>query len=174
MILANIRKSKKISLWKKLVNPILLLMLGLITGVVIKLLDLYTTNLGNVFSELSVWIMIGTMISVFSASPWRAGLNVFVYSIGMLTTYYICAELFNAVWSKGIAFGWLAFSLILPILAFATWYAKGKGFIATILRIGIIAVMLVSAEILFGIGVADILIAIITALILFTGNKSKS
>lgn len=173
MIFANIRRSKRISLWKKLINPILMLLLGLMTGVVIMLLDLFTTNLGNVFSELTVWIMIGVCISIFSASPWRAGINLFVYSIGMLTTYYITAELLGTVWGKSFAYVWAAFALILPILAFVTWYAKGRGFIAGVLRIGIIAVMLISANTFSGFRFYDVVIIIITAIMLFTGNKSR-
>lgn len=172
MIFAGIRKPKRISLWKKLINPVFMLLLGLMTGVGIKLLDIYTNNLGNVFSELTVWFLIGICISVFSASPLRAGLNLFVYSIGMLTTYYITAQLLDAVWGKSFAYGWAAFALILPILAFVTWYAKGRGFIAGVLRIGIVAVMIISS-ILFSFGISDLVIIIIAVIILFTGNKSR-
>lgn len=45
------------------------LLAGLAVGAGIRLLDIYTTNLGNVFSQLSVWILICTALAVFSPNP---------------------------------------------------------------------------------------------------------
>ena len=72
----------------------------------IKLLDIYTTNLGNIFSQVSVWIFLCTLISVYSNSAIRAAVNVFGFCMGMLLTYYITAEMTASVYSLTFVYGW--------------------------------------------------------------------
>ena len=62
----------------------LLLCAGLAAGVGIKLLDIFTQNPGNLFSQLSVWIFLCTLIAAGSRSPLRAGAYVFQFAAGML------------------------------------------------------------------------------------------
>lgn len=47
-----------------MVRAAVMLGAGLAVGVIIRFFDLYTTNLGNMFSELSVWVFLGTVIAV--------------------------------------------------------------------------------------------------------------
>ena len=77
--------------------PLLIFLFGAALGVASKLLDIYTSNLGNIFSQMSIWILLGTLIAIFSKTKGKAALNVFVFCIGMLITYYITAELTNSV-----------------------------------------------------------------------------
>lgn len=87
---------------KKLLNTILIFILGVSLGILSKWLDslsLYdsipfhrfieTIDLGNILSELPIWILIGTAISVFSKSPKRASLNVFLFFLGMNISYHM-------------------------------------------------------------------------------------
>ena len=50
----------------KIFNPIIIFIIGLILGIVSKLFDIYTEILGNIFSEFAVWILFGTLISIYS------------------------------------------------------------------------------------------------------------
>lgn len=160
---------KQVSPRGKLIHSTAITAAGLITGIVIKLLDIYTTNLGNVFSQLSVWILICSAIAVYSSTPKRAAVNVFSFCAGMLATYYLTAELTESPYSSVFICGWAAFSLFSPIFAFFTWYAKGKGIISKLLTIGIICVMLIAATVLFdGIRFSDLIIAVLTAVVLLT------
>ena len=43
----------------KILNPVIIFMIGLILGIVSKLFDIYTEILGNIFSEFSIWILFG-------------------------------------------------------------------------------------------------------------------
>lgn len=72
--------------------------LGFGLGVLSRLLDIYTQNLGNIFSQFAVWILIGTAISVYSSTNKKAMPNVWALCIGMLITYY-CRRL---KWQNGI------------------------------------------------------------------------
>lgn len=87
---------------KKLLNTILIFILGVSLGILSKWLDslsLYDSipfhrfiesiDLGNILSELPIWILIGTAISVFSKSPKRASLNVFLFFLGMNISYHM-------------------------------------------------------------------------------------
>ena len=49
---------------KVILNPIGMFVSGLILGIISRLLDIYTDNLGNIFSQMAIWILIGTLISI--------------------------------------------------------------------------------------------------------------
>jgi len=52
---------------RRIVNPLSMLCFGLAIGAAARLLDIFTTNLGEVFSQMAVWILMGTLI------PFTAG-----------------------------------------------------------------------------------------------------
>lgn len=66
-----------------MVRAAVMLGAGLAVGVIIRFFDLYTTNLGNMFSEVSVWVFLGTVISVRSRTPFQAAGAVFGFCFGM-------------------------------------------------------------------------------------------
>lgn len=159
--------SAKLPFSKALPNTLLIMLFGVLIGIAAKLFDIYTTNLGNVFSQMSVWIFICAVIAAFSCSPFRAAVNVFLFCIGMLAAYYVTAELLSSVYSMQFVYGWVLFSLLSPVLGFCTWYARGSGVIPKIITAGIIIVMLVAAAVLFDkIRISDIIIAVITGIVL--------
>ncbi|SHL23000.1 hypothetical protein SAMN02745136_04414 [Anaerocolumna jejuensis DSM 15929] len=167
--------NKNVPIGKKIVHSIGVLIIGLILGVSIKLLDIHTNNLGNIFSQMSVWILFGTIIAVYSSTPKRASVNAFLFCIGMLATYYLTAELTGSTYSWAFIYGWSVFSFFSPIFAYITWYAKGGRWVANLLAIGIILVMLTVSIMLFDkIRLSDIIIAILTAVVLFTGKPLRT
>lgn len=152
---------------KALFHTVLIAEVGVFLGVIAKLLDIYTSNLGNIFSQMSVWIFLCVVIAVLSSTPFRAAINVFSFCIGMLVAYYITAELTSSVYSMLFIYGWTVFAFLSPALGFCTWYAKGKGLISKIIFVCIILVMLLAAAILFDkIRAADIVFTVLTGFIL--------
>lgn len=148
--------------------PILLFLSGAVLGIVSKLLDLYTSNLGNIFSQMSIWILLGSLIAIFSKTKGRAALNVFVFCVGMLITYYITAEVTSSVYGMTFIYGWAAFSLCSPIFAWFTWMTKEKGVFPKVVSIGILLVtLLVSVVVFSGPRVYDIVILLALAYFLF-------
>ena len=67
---------------KIILNPASMLLIGLLSGVVSRLLDLYTTNLGNIFSQLAIWILFGVLIAIYSSTKRAAVFNVFPFLRG--------------------------------------------------------------------------------------------
>ena len=123
--------------------------IGLILGIISRLLDIYTQNLGEIFSQMAIWILLGTLISIYSKTKKMAMMNIFPFCIGMLITYYIVAIITHGVYSRSFIIGWTIFALCSPIFAFFTWMAKEKGIIPKIISIGIIIVCVLSRIILF-------------------------
>ena len=153
---------------KSIIDPILLFIFGAVLGVVSKLLDIHTSNLGNIFSQMSIWILLGTLIAIFSKTKGKAALNVFVFCIGMLITYYITAELTNSVYGMTFIYGWAAFSVCSPVFAILTWMTKEKGVLGKIISFGILVVTLTVSMVVFdGPRVYDIVIVLVLAYVLF-------
>ena len=121
--------------------------LGLLLGIVARLLDIYTTNLGNIFSQFAIWILIGVVISIYSESK-KAMINIFPFCIGMLISYYVTAELTNAVYSWNFIKGWTIFSCLSPLFAYFTWKTKEEGLFAKFISIGLILVTIIGNYIL--------------------------
>lgn len=153
---------------KNKLTPAMMFLFGAALGVVSKLLDIYTSNLGNIFSQMSIWILLGTLIAIFSKSKGKAALNVFVFCIGMLITYYVTAELTNSVYGMTFIYGWAAFSVCSPIFAWFTWMTKEKGALGKIISFGILLVTLTVSMVVFdGPRVYDIVIMLVLAYFLF-------
>lgn len=85
---------------KKIVHPFAMLCFGLIIGIISRLLDIFTTNLGEIFSQMAIWILLGTLISIYSKTARKAMLNVLTFCLGMLLTYYLVAALSHGVYAK--------------------------------------------------------------------------
>lgn len=153
---------------KSIIDPIFLFIFGAVLGVVSKLLDIHTSNLGNIFSQMSIWILLGTLIAIFSKTKGKAALNVFVFCIGMLITYYITAELTNSVYGMTFIYGWAAFSVCSPVFAILTWTTKEKGVLGKIISFGILVITLTVSMVVFdGPRVYDIVIMLVLAYFLF-------
>lgn len=117
--------------------------------VVSRLLDIYTQNLGEIFSQMAIWILLGTLISVYSETAKKAALNVFPFCVGMLITYYAVAVTTHGVYGTNFIIGWTLFALCSPILAALAWKSKEKGIFPWVVRVGIVAVSALSSVLLF-------------------------
>ncbi len=140
-------------------NPPVMLAAGLGLGVIARLLDIYTENLGKIFSQMAVWILMGTWISIYSKTAKKAMLNVLPFCLGMLITYYTVAVITHGVYSKAAIVGWTVFALCSPIMAYFAWMTKEKGIFPKIISISILAVSVLSSVLLFdGFRIYDLII----------------
>ena len=158
----------------KILNPIIIFIIGLMLGIVSKLFDIYTEILGNIFSEFAVWILFGTLISIYSDNKKKAMINVFLFCIGMLITYYLTAHITHSVYGWTFIKGWTIFACVSPIFSYFTWMTKEKGFLPLIIRIGIIGVSIFSSMFLFTFDIFDLIINLILIYFLFFKKIKRS
>ena len=140
---------KNKAMTRRILNPFTMLCFGLAIGVAARLLDIFTTNLGEIFSQMAVWILMGTLISIHSRTAKQAMVNVLAFCLGMLLTYYVVAALSHGVYSMEFIIGWTVFALCSPVMAYLAWLTKERGLFPKIVRVGIIAVSILSSIALF-------------------------
>lgn len=176
---------------KKIINTILIFLLGILLGIFSKWLDnlgindaiwwqhiLGILDLRNVFSYVGIWMFLAITISVFSRTPLRASLNVFLFFVGMTVSYHLYTIMFSGFNPKSYMMIWYGITAITPILAFICWYAKGNNKISIMISSGILAVMLIES---FSIGlgyfyfksVIDTLLFLGTMTVLYTKPKNS-
>ena len=152
----KIRKpSKNVSLNRQIVITLGIILLGFFLGVLQKWIDgtgsstlptiLQQLDIGNYFGRLAIWILIGTIISVYSESPLRAAINAFFFFISMLTGYYLYCNYILGFLPRAYMIMWIVIAFASIFMAYICWYAKGEGFIAIIISSVIIGVLLAQA-----------------------------
>ena len=158
----------KRSVQEKFLNPAVMLLLGLLLGAASRLFDLYTVLLGDIFSRMAIWILLGTLIAVYSPTKKRAMLNILPFCLGMLVTYYAVAILTKGVYGRAYIIGWTVFALFSPLLAYLTWMTKQPGVWPKLIAAGVLGVSLYSSLFLFGgFHLYDAVINLLLAYILF-------
>lgn len=154
-VLNDIRNAKNpISNIRKILNTIGLLFLGIALGTFSKYLDFRQAELssvlkainealdiGNFLGRFAIWVLIALCISIYSNSAIRASINVFVFFVGMISSYYLYSNYIAGFFPRSYAMIWFGFTAVSPLLAFVCWYAKGKSKPAFILSELILAVL---------------------------------
>ena len=152
----KIRKpSKKVSLNCQIAITLGIILLGFLLGVFQKWIDgtggsslpliLQQLDIGNYFGRLAIWILLGTIISMYSESPMRAAINTFFFFISMLAGYYIYCNYVLGFLPRTYMMMWIVITFVSFFMAYICWYAKGEGFIAIFISSMIIGVLLAQA-----------------------------
>ena len=80
------------------------------------------------------------MLAIYSRSSIRASLNVLVFFVGMVSSYYLYSNFVAGFFPKSYAMIWVGLTFISPLLAFICWYTKGISKVSFILSAVIIAI----------------------------------
>ncbi len=126
-----------------ILHPVTMADIGLFTGFLVKLLDVYCyaqyfgTSLSDIFSQAGVWVVIGMAISLYSRTTKLAMLNIFLFCAGMLLTYYITAHITNSVYGWSFIKAWAAFACFSPVMAWLARLTRNPGPLALVLKCGV-------------------------------------
>ena len=187
--LNKIRQPERLSRQKKVINSIIIFALGVALGVISKVLDETASNLlplfierldlANFFSRMGIWLFIGICISVFSKTPLRAALNVLLFFVGMVGSYYLYTVLFAGFYPKAYVMIWAALTLASPFLAAVCWYAKGTHIVSVILS-SVLAAMMMRQAFAFGFwyfdirNILELILLILTLVVLYKKPKQMA
>lgn len=153
---------------KRLLTPLSTLIAGLVLGAAARLFDIYCQTLGEIFSQMAVWILLGTLIAIYSPTRKAAMLNILPFCIGMLLTYYATAMITRGVYSWSFILGWTVFALLSPVMACLAWTTKQRGALAKIIGAGIVLASVLSSVLLFDhLRVYDLIIDGLLAYLIF-------
>ena len=156
-----LRKTRKpetnIPLSPKIICSVFILLLGTGLGIFSKWLDnlaisdsiwwnhiLEILDLGNVFSSLAIWLLIALAIAVYSKTPVRAGLNVFLFFAGMCISYHLYTIVFSGFDPQNYMKLWYGLTLCSPLAAFICWYGKGKTALSLAIDIAVLGGMILA------------------------------
>ncbi len=152
------RPDADISMRTKVIVSVIIAAAGALLGILQKWLDsqsvnelpslLQTIDITNYFGRSSFWIFASAVIAAWSSSPVRAGINVFLFLMGMVGSYYLYCSVFSGFLPVSYMMIWAAIAVISPLPAFFCWYARGKGKFAVTISAGILGVLLAQAVIL--------------------------
>ena len=98
---------------------------------------------------LDTLLHVGTLIAIYSPTKVRAMLNVLLFCLGMLLTYYVTAVITHGVYGRSFIIGWTVFALCSPIMALLTWMTKERGAFPKVIAVGIVAVSVLSSIVMF-------------------------
>lgn len=162
-----LREKKRIPLIENVKYAMIVLLLGCILGFLAKWFDLHVEMLGTIFSEWSVWIVIGVIITMKCESPLRTVVYMFLFCMGMLNVYYAMAVQVDAIWNIHFAYTWGLFAVGISLASYFVWYAKGDGMIANVLKIMILLGMFLGQFLLYRVRAWDFGMMIIVGYILY-------
>ena len=153
-MLEKIRKPVFTNKRSKIINAALMFGLGVALGIFAKWMDnlsidntifwqnfLETLDLGNVFSEFPIWLLIALMISIYSKDPISAGLRVLIFFVGMTASYHLYTIYFSGFNPLSYMMIWYTITFISPFLGYISWYAKGSHKISLLISSIILGVM---------------------------------
>lgn len=145
---------KEISTKQKIINTTQVILLGIILGIFSKYIEVWpinkfpkffeTLDIPNFLSDFPIWLCIAIFISVFSASPKRAAVNVFLFFAAMLTSYYLYYAYYEYNLPRSYILIWAVFTFLSPLLAYITWHSKGEGRMSFAISTLIISAMFIT------------------------------
>ena len=112
---------------------------GVLLGVIAKYSDTVSSNgvkgmffsfISDITTNLGIWVVLATIIAVWSRSPIYAGLKVLTFFLGMLLAYYIYSQVLLVFSQPTIFYVSGIIALVSPLAAYTVWFSRGEGWVA--------------------------------------------
>lgn len=148
-------------------NSLLILLLGAALGALGKWSDGSVPWLAELTSGISLWILLGTAVALYSRTAIRAALNVALLLGGMVAAYYATALLTNSVWSAQFLIGWGIAAVVSAAPGYLLWFAKGRSRRAWLLCAAVLLAQIALVIVLYrAVRVIDVIVILATAAVL--------
>lgn len=136
---------KKFTIQQKMSKILMVFALGAFLGFLAKYLD-SVSLLGQIGTDLGLWILVATILAAWSRSPSAAAIHVFVFFLSMLIVYYTYSMVLFGFFPKYYFLAWGSIAMLSPIGAYIVWYSRGNGWPAVLCASIPIAVLLVEGH----------------------------
>lgn len=158
---------------------------GVILGIIAKYSDTFPSNGGierlvsiisNLTTQLGIWVVLATIIAVWSRSPKIAAIKVFTFFAGMLLAYYIYSQALFGFFPSYYFMRWGAIALVSPFAAYIVWFSRGEGWFAAFcaaLPIGLLLAQGYSFFYVFSVVLGFDLFAAILLLVILPRQKAQ-
>lgn len=112
---------------------------GILLGVIAKFSDTIPENgaigmffsfISDITTNLGIWVVLATIIAVWSRSPIYAGVKVLTFFSGMLFAYYIYSQVLFGFFPTYYFLRWGIIALVSPLAAYIVWFSRGTGWLA--------------------------------------------
>lgn len=105
--------------------------IGLIVGALSKASDSYYL-LSQLTGEISIWIIIGTLIAYSSKQPIEASVKTFVFFIFNLAGYYAYTQFILGFSNINYAISWLVVTLLGAVAACVLWLTRRQDYVGSL------------------------------------------
>ena len=110
---------------RKIINTVVLFVLGMALGTFSKYLDFHQAELpgvlmainevldiSNFLGRFAIWVLIALCVSIYSNSAIRASINAFVFFVGMVASYYLYSNYIAGFFPRSYAMIWVGFTAV--------------------------------------------------------------
>lgn len=101
-------------------------------GVIAKMTD-SVSIIGDIGTELGIWVFTAAIIAAYSRYPVSGAINVFLFFTAVLAAYYAHGALVLNFFPKAYFLGWLIAALISPFAGFLAWFTRADGIAGSII-----------------------------------------
>ena len=122
---------QKLSIKTEIVFSVVSTIIGIALGFIAKMTDSISI-IGEIGTEIGIWIFVATLIAAFSHYPLSAAINVFLFFISVLFAYYTYGQLVLGFFPQSYFYGWLIMAFISPIAGIAVWFSKADKVIGSV------------------------------------------
>lgn len=191
--LNKIRKPETdIKISRKFLGSLLVLLFGIGLGFFSKWLERPYTDtsfwinkifeslkLSDIFTAMPIWLLLALVIAIYSKTPIKAGINVFLFFLGMCTSYHYYTINYCGFNPRSYMMVWYGITILSPLLAFICLYSKGKSIPSIIIDILILTVLFLTCFSTgiwyFGfLNISSTIVFIISVIILYTSPKNTA